>query len=336
MAQMGEIQHRGDPQDVKGVMNYVYQLEEQIRYVLQNLGSDNLTPGSVDLAQLGPNVTKQFTTIINGQTDLETYTRKKVSSIQDEFGNYSTTMQTESFVGTYVSNALGDYSTSQETAEKISTFVTNALGDYSTTQQTSGMISNYVANNAYTQVSGITITPPGIELTGSQYVKIGTNGKLIITAGNFTISEQGTVNFKTGLIGGFDISEGYLGDPTGHVYMHKDVISGNHILNGGVFVFTNGSPSGKVFEANTAGQVYIGDNLISNGWIQNAYYYGNTLILTKHNGSTVQYTPTFTQQSPIYSAPQTIADGEPSYCTYNPATNRFTLYFGDNYITFQG
>lgn len=53
----------------------------------------------------------------------------------------------------------------------------DTLANYSTTQQTATQISQYVTNNAYNKVSGITITANGIDLTGSQYIKLA-SGKI--------------------------------------------------------------------------------------------------------------------------------------------------------------
>lgn len=52
MANMGPIQTRGQITDVKQVMNYVYQLEEQIRYALKHLDSGNIQTGSIGAEQL--------------------------------------------------------------------------------------------------------------------------------------------------------------------------------------------------------------------------------------------------------------------------------------------
>ncbi|MBR3019569.1 MAG: hypothetical protein IKH57_21235 [Clostridia bacterium] len=122
MAQMGEIQHRGDPTDVKGVMNYVYQLEEQIRYVLQNLGSDNLAPGSVDVDQLGPNVTKQFNTIIQGQVNLENYTRRGMIVLGDGVSGLTTRITSEE----------GDITTLEGRADGFDVSISNLNGDITT------------------------------------------------------------------------------------------------------------------------------------------------------------------------------------------------------------
>lgn len=56
MARLGDIQIRGDGSDPKQIMNYLYQLEEQIRYALQNLDGDNIQEEAIGEAQLSQGV----------------------------------------------------------------------------------------------------------------------------------------------------------------------------------------------------------------------------------------------------------------------------------------
>ena len=56
MAYLGEIQTRGEIRDAKQVMEYLRQLEEQIRYALQNLDSENIQDGSIGTEQLSGGV----------------------------------------------------------------------------------------------------------------------------------------------------------------------------------------------------------------------------------------------------------------------------------------
>ena len=64
--------------------------------------------------------------------------------------------------------------------------------DYSTTQQTSNMISLYVGNNAYTKVSGITITTDGVNITGSKYIQLSSAGA-VKCGDNWSFESDGLV-----------------------------------------------------------------------------------------------------------------------------------------------
>ena len=52
MAYLGEIQTRGEITDVKQLVNYMYQLEEQVRYALNNLDGENIQAGAINAEQL--------------------------------------------------------------------------------------------------------------------------------------------------------------------------------------------------------------------------------------------------------------------------------------------
>lgn len=56
MARLGEIQTRSGDTEMKQVMQYVQQLEEQLRYALQNLDGENLISGAVGEKQLSGTV----------------------------------------------------------------------------------------------------------------------------------------------------------------------------------------------------------------------------------------------------------------------------------------
>ncbi len=64
------------------------------------------------------------------------------------------------------------------------------LTSYSTTTQTAQAIAAYVGENAYGKVSGITITANGVDISGSQYVKIASGGYFRVTSGNFGIKSD--------------------------------------------------------------------------------------------------------------------------------------------------
>jgi hypothetical protein len=60
MATMGDIQVRGQVTDIRQVMNYVYQLEEQMRYALKHLDSGNIENGSIGAEQLSSAVLEKM------------------------------------------------------------------------------------------------------------------------------------------------------------------------------------------------------------------------------------------------------------------------------------
>lgn len=52
MAMLGGIQTRGQITEIRQVMDYVYQLEEQVRYALKHLDGENIAAGAIGVEQL--------------------------------------------------------------------------------------------------------------------------------------------------------------------------------------------------------------------------------------------------------------------------------------------
>ena len=93
---------------------------------------------------------------------------------------------------TYIAKTAS-YQTADAIVNAAESYVDGELESYSTTTQTSTMISQYVGSNAYGKVSGITIETEGIDISGSQYVRIASGGAFRVTSGNFGIkSDAGT------------------------------------------------------------------------------------------------------------------------------------------------
>lgn len=63
MARLGDIQIKSGEKDIDQVMNYLYQLEEQLRYALNNLDGDNTRDGSINAEQLSGTVNARLSTL---------------------------------------------------------------------------------------------------------------------------------------------------------------------------------------------------------------------------------------------------------------------------------
>jgi len=60
MAYLSGIQSKGEVKDIRQVMSCLYQLEEQVRYALQNLDGDNIRPGAIGETQLNGTVSERL------------------------------------------------------------------------------------------------------------------------------------------------------------------------------------------------------------------------------------------------------------------------------------
>ncbi|MBR4538434.1 MAG: hypothetical protein IKO52_06270 [Clostridia bacterium] len=69
MAYLNEIQVHSRVTDVRQVMEYLRQLEDQVRYALQNLDGENIQAGAIGEEQLSGGVQKRIKTAENAAVD---------------------------------------------------------------------------------------------------------------------------------------------------------------------------------------------------------------------------------------------------------------------------
>ena len=149
--------------------------------------------------------------------------------------------------------------TAEQVLTEAKSYVNGELTNYSTSTQTSQQISQYVTDNAYKKVSGINITSEGVEITGSQFVKIGSQGKLIVEAGNFKIDANGNVDLTgkvtatSGVIGGWTLGNRilYSGTGAGYVALDSDPADSYAIWAG------NATAASAPFRVSRDGSVYL-------------------------------------------------------------------------------
>lgn len=80
MALLGQIKTRGEITDIRQVMDYVRQLENQIRYAISNLDGENISDGAIGAEKLSGTV--QSTVKKADETAKETgETEKKVANL---------------------------------------------------------------------------------------------------------------------------------------------------------------------------------------------------------------------------------------------------------------
>ena len=119
---------------------------------------------------------------------------KNLILIEGDNGAYVSVSATIDGLNTEIQDEFGNYYTKSETATKISTAIETALGDYSTTSQTEQAIAAAVGD-CYGKVSGITITASGIDVTGSQYVKLTSGNSVVeITPTKIDMNTSGYVS----------------------------------------------------------------------------------------------------------------------------------------------
>ena len=63
MAYLTDIPSSGNLKDIRQVMDYLRQLEDQLRYVIQHIGAENIQPNAIGEEQLSPNVKENIKTV---------------------------------------------------------------------------------------------------------------------------------------------------------------------------------------------------------------------------------------------------------------------------------
>ena len=76
MAYLADIQYPAQVKDVKQVMDYLRQMEDQLRYVIAHIGPENIQPSAVGEEQLSPAVKEDMRSVRKSVKDL----RRNVSS----------------------------------------------------------------------------------------------------------------------------------------------------------------------------------------------------------------------------------------------------------------
>ena len=250
-----------DKEAIRRVQSYLYQLNEQLRYMMMNLDSENIQEGSIGETQLSRPVRQNIQNIEVKLGDQE----QKSKTLADNFGNYYTKIETAAQITTMMDDALGNYYTKTETASKITTMMANELLDYSTTQQTANEIALYVGNHAYAIQTGIDITKFGVDITGSMYVKIRSGGSFILDSDNLDI------NSTEGIISATYLGSEYFNISYGNTYIK------------GLFLY----------DYSNRQYMYVQSDIIrlaDVGWVRDVIVSGNELRVKYGYGSDAVYT----------------------------------------------
>ena len=139
-----------DQQAIRKILSYLYQLNEQLRYMMMNLDEDNIASGAISENTLAPdlkNMLRNFTVREDGLAAQIRVTAAQISTTMSSMiGDFSQISQTAGSITEAVQNALGDYSLISQEATSITEAVRNALGDYSLISQEATSITEAVRN----------------------------------------------------------------------------------------------------------------------------------------------------------------------------------------------
>ena len=169
MAQMPEIgakKYAGNDPAMKQVWNYIYQLEEQLRYAFNHIGADNIEEGAVTGKHIEAETITADRLSASAGNDLNItgnravlLTAKKQSEAD---GKISQLRVDADAIAGRVSDAEGNISQIRQTAEGLESRVTSAEGNISQIRQTAEGLESRVTS-AEGNISQIRQTAKGLE-----------------------------------------------------------------------------------------------------------------------------------------------------------------------------
>lgn len=124
-------------QDMKKITNYLYMLNEQLRYMFDNMDpEDNFSDSAL---------TKYLRNGENIAT-LELTAEKLKIALSDANGNISILQQTASSLTSRISDAEGNISSLEQTASSLTSQIADAKGNISVLQQTASSLTSRIAD----------------------------------------------------------------------------------------------------------------------------------------------------------------------------------------------
>ena len=181
---------------VKKILNYLYMLQENLRYTMGHLDLGNFSDGGME--EIGTVINRPMQIQLeaaNGQIlDLSAQGDALASRLEDAEGDISTLQQTAAGLVTRVTDAEGDISTLEQTATGLVTRVTDAEGNISTLEQTATGLATRVTD-AEGNIATLTQTTDGLE----SWVQ-GANGQFTslqqsINSISLTVSTENGVSY---------------------------------------------------------------------------------------------------------------------------------------------
>ena len=144
--------------NLKTVKNWLYQLNEQLKYNLYNMEVDNMTQETVDrltsvsddvkaeLSVLDGKITAAVTAADGRFSALEISIDGITAQVQDAEGNISVLQQTATSLTSTIQDVEGNVSVLQQTVNNLSSTIQDVEGNVSVLEQTSVSLSSRIKN----------------------------------------------------------------------------------------------------------------------------------------------------------------------------------------------
>lgn len=284
--------------DARRLSGYLYQLTEQLRYVLNNLEEENFGEGVLErvesqaAAQAQQRVADQlgnYATISHtaqliatqvGAADgrislLEQTAQALTAQVEDAEGNASQAMQTATALSSRVTAAEGDASEALQTASALTSRVTSAEGNASQALQTASSLSSRVtaaegdASQALQTASSLSSRVTSAEGNASQALQTASSLSSSVSnlSGRVSLLEQSdsevAVKLRDDAVSStFEVRVSNQSAPLhgGSHTFYGIALSQNGVTQGGLYAYDNALllASGDMLMTTSAGSLYFG------------------------------------------------------------------------------
>lgn len=237
--------------NLKTVKNWLFQLDEQLRYNLYNIEEENLTQETVDRFTSVSDGVKAELSILDGKiTAAVSHADGRFSQLQvsidgistrvgDAEGSISYLEQTADSLTSAVQDAQGNISYLQQTADGLQASVSNLEGDFSSIEQSVDSIKLGVSNGKTSSVislykDGVAVSSKTIQFTGVvTFSDLSGSGTTKINGANIT---TGTISAdRIAALSKISVGDSYVQCSKSGVLIYSST--------GGI---TLGSPSGDI------------------------------------------------------------------------------------------
>ena len=157
--------------DGKKIKSYLFQIQEMLRYALNDIDEDNLSEElrskiesgglSSEISQALDAITLRVTGLDDAQAELKLTAEGLTSQVEAQGGRISTLEQTATSITARVETAEGDITTLEQTASGLTSRIETAEGDVTELQQTAGSLTGRI-ESAEGDITTLTATANGL------------------------------------------------------------------------------------------------------------------------------------------------------------------------------
>ena len=247
---------KGSQGDLRRLEGYLYQLTEQLKYVLGNLEEENF----------GEGVLQRVESQAASQAQQQ---------VRDQLGHYATIAHTSQMISTQVGAADGRISALEQTAAGLSTQVQEAAGNASQALQTANSLSSRVtdaegdASQALQTANSLSSRVTGAEGDASQALQTANSLSSSVSSlsGRVSLLEQSdsgvAVKLKDPSVSGsFEVRVSNQSAPLhgGSHTFYGIALSQNGVTQGGMYAYNNALllASGDLLMTTSAGSLHFG------------------------------------------------------------------------------